>query len=101
MVGGGLSASSFATPAIVLGSAAAAGSASTIIRSDATIVAFDATAPSNVAAVGVASSTGSAAKAARRDHAHALTYHDEPLTDGASNFIFDGGDIIVVTGVPN
>ncbi len=32
--------------------------------------------------------------------------HDEPLTDGNANFIFDatllkGGDIIVVTGVPN
>ncbi len=91
----------FATPAIVLGTAAAAGAATTGIRSDSTIVAFDATSPANVAAVGVASSTGSVAKAARRDHGHALTYHDEPLTDGASNFIFDGGDIVVVTGVPN
>lgn len=28
--------------------------------------------------------------------------HDEPLTDGQGNFIFDGaGDIIVVTGIPN
>jgi hypothetical protein len=32
--------------------------------------------------------------------------HDEPLTDGNANFIFaatltTGGDIIVVTGVPN
>lgn len=32
--------------------------------------------------------------------------HDEPLTDGDANFIFaatltTGGDIIVVTGVPN
>jgi hypothetical protein len=34
------------------------------------------------------------------------TTHDEPLTDGNANFIFaatltTGGDIIVVTGVPN
>jgi hypothetical protein len=27
--------------------------------------------------------------------------HDEPLTDGNGNFIFAGGDIIVLTGVPN
>lgn len=27
--------------------------------------------------------------------------HDEPLTDGNSNFIFAAGDVIVCTGVPN
>lgn len=27
--------------------------------------------------------------------------HDEPLTDGASNFIFAAGDVVVVVGVPN
>lgn len=26
-------------------------------------------------------------------------FHDEPLTDGQGNFIFAGGDIVVVTGV--
>lgn len=56
----------FATPAIVLGTAAAAGAATTAIRSDSTIVAFDATVP---AAIGTAA-TGAAAKAARRDHVH-------------------------------
>lgn len=66
-VGGGLSVTDFATPAIVLGTAAAAGSADTVIRSDSTIVAFDATVP---AAIGTAA-TGSQAKAARRDHVHA------------------------------
>ncbi len=60
---------SFATPAIVLGTAAAAGAASTVIRSDSTIVAFDATAPTT-SAIGDAAATGSAAKAARRDHVH-------------------------------
>ncbi len=29
------------------------------------------------------------------------TVHDEPLTDGASNFIFASGDVVVVVGVPN
>lgn len=100
-VGGGGGVTGFATPAIVLGTAAAAGAATTVIRSDATVVAFDATAPANVGGVGVASSAGSVAFAARRNHVHALTYHDEILTDGASNFIFDGGDAITVTGVPN
>lgn len=59
---------------------------------------LDSTTPANIAAVG---SAGVAATAPHRDHVHALTYHSEPLTDGASNFIFSGGDIVVVTGVPN
>ncbi len=62
---------SYATPAIVLGSAAAAGAASTVIRSDSTIVAFDATVPSTQA-FGDAASAGSAAVTARRDHKHAM-----------------------------
>ncbi len=61
----------FATPAIVLGTAAAAGAATTVIRSDSTIVAFDATAPTTQA-FGDAAATGSAALAARRDHRHAM-----------------------------
>lgn len=56
-------------PAIVLGSSAAAGSAATGIRSDATIAAFDATAPTT-SAVGDAAAVGSVAFAARRDHTH-------------------------------
>jgi hypothetical protein len=59
----------FATPAVVLGTAAAAGSATTVIRSDSTIVAFDATAPTT-SAIGDSAATGSVAKAARRDHVH-------------------------------
>ncbi len=62
---------SFATPAIVLGSSAAAGSAGTAIRSDSTIAAFDATAPSTQA-FGDAAAVGTAAVAARRDHKHAM-----------------------------
>ncbi len=59
----------YATPAIVLGTAAAAGAASSVIRSDSTIVAFDATAPTTIA-YSDAAATGSAAVAARRDHRH-------------------------------
>lgn len=60
---------SFATPAIVLGTAAAAGAAGTVIRSDSTILAFDATVP---AALGAAAA-GVATVAGRRDHVHPTT----------------------------
>lgn len=73
----------FATPAVVLGSAAAAGAATTVIRSDSTIVAFDATAPSTQA-VGDAAATGAAAVAARRDHKHAIT---RPALDDLSDVV--------------
>lgn len=61
----------FATPAIVLGTAAGAGAATTLIRSDATIVAFDATVPTTQS-FGDAAAAGSAAVAARRDHRHGM-----------------------------
>lgn len=70
---------SFATPAIVLGTAAAAGAASTVIRSDSTIVAFDATVPVTQA-FGDVAATGSVAKAARRDHVHGMPA--SPTTGG-------------------
>ena len=72
---------SLATPAIVLGSAAAAGSASTLIRSDSTIAAFDTTA---VAAVtpDASATVGSIAYAARRDHQHGIaTYASASAKD--------------------
>lgn len=59
----------FATNTIALGSAAAAGSATTVIRSDSTIAAFDATVPTT-SAVADAAAVGSANFAARRDHVH-------------------------------
>jgi len=68
---GGLSAADFATPAIVLGTAAAAGVATTAIRSDSTIVAFNATVPVTQA-FGDAAGAGSAAVTARRDHRHGM-----------------------------
>ena len=60
---------SFAAPTVALGTVAAAGVAATVIRSDATIVAFDATVPT-VSLFGDAAATGAAAVAARRDHLH-------------------------------
>jgi hypothetical protein len=60
----------FATPAIVLGTAAAAGSASTVIRSDSTIVAFTSAIPLVESGSGVA---GTAAKASREDHVHPVS----------------------------
>jgi hypothetical protein len=66
---GGGSGATFGTPAIVLGTAAAAGSIDEVIRRDSTIVAFDATAPTTQA-IGDTAATGSAAVAARRDHLH-------------------------------
>jgi hypothetical protein len=60
----------FATPAIVLGAAAAAGVGTTPIRSDGTIAAFDATAPTT-SLPGDAAAVGTVAFATRRDHKHA------------------------------
>jgi hypothetical protein len=61
----------FATNAVLLGSAAAAGAASTVIRSNDTIAAFDVTVPSTQA-FSDAAAVGTAAFAARRDHVHAM-----------------------------
>ncbi len=54
------------TPGLTLGTSNSAGAASTYIRTDATILAFDATAP---VALGTAA-VGVATVAARRDHVH-------------------------------
>ncbi len=70
-----------ATPAIVLGSAAAAGSSGQVIQSDSTIVAFDATVPSTQA-FSDAAAVGTAAFAARRDHKHAMPA--DPFTGAAA-----------------
>ncbi len=68
---GGGSGVTFGTPAVVLGTSAAAGSTDEVIRRDSTIVAFDATAPTTQA-FGDAAAVGTAAVAARRDHKHAM-----------------------------
>lgn len=68
LAGGALTVA-YAAPAVTLGTVAASGAANTAIRTDATIVAFDATAPTS-SAVGDAAATGAATVAARRDHIH-------------------------------
>ena len=72
-----------ATPSVVLGSSAGAGSAATVIRSDSTIEAFDTTAPTTQG-FGDAAAVGSAAKAARRDHKHAMMSLEEITTTASS-----------------
>ncbi len=62
---------SFAAPTVALGAAAVEGAATTVIRSDSTIAAFDATAPSTQAFADSAV-VGTVAFAARRDHKHAM-----------------------------
>lgn len=60
---------SFATNAILLGSSAAAGAATTPFRSNDTIAAFDATTPT-ISSPGDAAAVGVINFAARRDHVH-------------------------------
>jgi hypothetical protein len=59
------------TPALTLSTSNSAGSASTFIRTDDTLLAFDATAPSTQA-FGDSAAVGTATVAARRDHKHAM-----------------------------
>jgi len=59
------------TPALTLSTTNSTGAAATLIATDATIAAFDATAPTTQA-FGDAAATGSAGVAARRDHKHAM-----------------------------
>lgn len=68
----------YAAPALTLGTSNSAGAASSAVRTDATILAFDATAPSTQA-FGDAAAVGAATVAARRDHKHAM-----PTTSGLS-----------------
>lgn len=99
----------FATNAILLGTAAAAGAATTLIRSDATIAAFDATAPVTQA-FGDAAGAGSIAFAARRDHKHGMpedpiligsNYHRfryEPINLGGVNVVNVGSGTTALLG---
>ena len=61
----------FAAPTITLGTANAAGSAPTAVRTDATLLAFDATDPTTIA-YGGAADVGTEAVGARRDHGHGM-----------------------------
>ena len=57
----------YAAPALTLGTSNVQGVANSAVRTDATILAFDATTPANVGTAAV----GAATVAARRDHVHA------------------------------
>lgn len=61
----------YAVPNLTLGVANAAGAANTVIRTDATILAFDAAVP-DVIQCDDAAATGAAVVAARRDHTHGI-----------------------------
>lgn len=68
---------SFATPDLTLTTANAAGSAgvSTSIRSDASILVYDATVPTTIA-YGASAAAGDTATAARRNHTHGMAASD-------------------------
>ena len=93
----------FIAPTVALGTAAAEGSAATLVRSNATLVAFDATAPVTQASADVAA-TGSAAFAARRDHKHGMptiTLGDPtPVMVSALSRSSIGGELAVVGSSP-
>ena len=83
-----------AVPAFTLGTANAAGTATTSVASDSTLLAFDTTPP---AAVAASAAVGSATTAPRRDHVHAGmsttgSVVDEAITrfDGTSGTSLQG-----------
>lgn len=65
--GGGVT--GFATPALTLGTSNVAGAAKTVLATNSTILAFDATVPTTITLPATAA-TGVATVAARRDHTH-------------------------------
>lgn len=76
------------TPSLTLSTSNSAGSATTALRTDATIAAFDATAPVTQA-FGDTAAAGSAGVAARRDHTHGMpkaawTFFETVTLDGTS-----------------
>ena len=75
--------SSFTAPSLTLGTSNIAGSGSSVIHHNATILAFDGTSPANSDAG--AAATGSAAIAARRDHKHLVDAAAPGFTLGTSN----------------
>lgn len=77
-------AGNYAVPAITLGTASAEGVAPTTLRTDATILAFDATDPSTQAFDDIAV-VGVEAVAARRDHKHAMPAASTASSVGLGN----------------
>ena len=85
----------FATPSILLSSSAAAGAATTHIRADSTIAAFDITAPTG-SAVGDTAGVGTINFAARRDHLHGREAYGTPvaITPDAAASAGTGTDVV-------
>ena len=83
------------TPALTLGTANSAGSANTFVRTDATLLAFDATVP---AALGTAAA-GSATVAARRDHVHGAADLAGASTTGTLPVNKGGTGAATLTGI--
>ncbi|MBF0234271.1 MAG: hypothetical protein HQK65_14725 [Desulfamplus sp.] len=83
------------TPSLTLGTANAAGDASTFVRTNDTILAFDATSPSTQA-FGDTAVVGVATVAARRDHKHAMPA--EPAGGGKGANILDNVGIAATVG---
>ena len=82
---------SFATPAIILGFVAGNGGASTVVRSDCTIAAFDNNYPTTQA-FGDSPVIGVAAFAARRDHKHGMMA--APTVNGAVRGVYSAAQRI-------
>jgi len=70
----------YATPSLTLGTANAAGSLASAIRSDSTLLTFDATLPDAIT-FGQSGAVGTATVASRRDHVHAMAAN--PVTTAA------------------
>lgn len=82
------------TPAVVLSTIASQGTSTSVIRADAQLAVFDGSAPSTVSA-GVAASSGAVAKAARRDHVHALNTDTPALVFSTSNADGAAGSVML------
>jgi hypothetical protein len=67
-------------PEFTLGTANAAGSASTAIASDSTLLVYDTTAPTTIPTAGVSAAVGTAGTSARRDHIHGM--YDQSANQG-------------------
>jgi len=82
------------SPSITLGTANAAGSAATFVKTDATILAFDTTAPTTQA-YGDSAAVGTATVAARRDHKHAMPASTKDTT-AQTGILYGNGSAISV-----
>lgn len=82
-----------AAPSLVFGTTAAEGSGNDLIRADATLALFDTTVPAQVTA-SAAAGTGSAGKAARRDHVHSLSTAAPALAFGTTAATGDAGSVV-------